>query len=106
MLAAGARQTHLGVMLKHNVYFDGGVQSIGYERNGSRATVGVIDAGEFRFGTDAAERMTVVSGELSVRFGDDGDWVRYPAGTTFEIGQKSHFFVRARAPAAYLCVFL
>ena len=51
-------------MLKHNSYFEGKVQSIGFERNGRRATAGVIDAGEFHFGTDAAERMTVVSGEL------------------------------------------
>jgi purine/pyrimidine-nucleoside phosphorylase len=32
-------------MLKHNAYFDGKVQSIGFERNGRRATAGVIDAG-------------------------------------------------------------
>ena len=35
-------------MLKHNTYFDGKVQSVGFERNGARATVGVIDAGTFR----------------------------------------------------------
>ncbi len=93
-------------MLKHNTYFEGGVQSVGFERNGSRATVGVVDTGEYRFGTDAAERMTVVSGELWVRYGDDADWVRYPSGATFEVAAKSHFHVRASSPAAYLCVFL
>ena len=30
-------------MLKHNTYFDGGVQSVGFERNGRRMTAGVID---------------------------------------------------------------
>ncbi|MGZ6096243.1 MAG: pyrimidine/purine nucleoside phosphorylase, partial [Polyangiales bacterium] len=49
-------------MLTHNTYFDGKVQSIGFERNGRKATVGVIDVGEFHFGTVAAERMTIVSG--------------------------------------------
>src|SRR5690348_13307501 len=49
-------------MLQHNTYFDGNVQSIGFERHGRRATVGVIDAGEFRFNTGSPERMTVVSG--------------------------------------------
>ena len=29
-------------MLKHNSYFDGGVQSVAFERHGRRATVGVI----------------------------------------------------------------
>jgi uncharacterized protein YaiE (UPF0345 family) len=52
------------IMLKHNEYFEGKVQSIGFERQGRRQTVGVLDVGEFHFGTDAAERMTVVSGEI------------------------------------------
>jgi len=33
-------------MLKHNSYFEGKVQSVGFERNGRRATAGVIDVGE------------------------------------------------------------
>ncbi len=92
-------------MLKHNTYFDGKVQSVGFERNGRRATVGVIAVGEFHFGTDAAERMTVVSGELLARL-DGAQWVAYPAGTYFEVAAKSGFDVKATAPAAYLCEFL
>jgi uncharacterized protein YaiE (UPF0345 family) len=93
-------------MLNHNVYFDGKVQSIGFERNGRRLTSGVVDAGEFHFGTDAPERMTVVSGELHVRPEGAQEWRAYPAGTAFEIGGKSGFDVRAAAPVAYLCEFL
>ena len=91
--------------LKHNSYFDGGVQSVGFERLGRRMTVGVIAPGEYHFDTNAPERMTVVSGELSARFGG-GEWRRYPAGTVFEIGGKSGFDVKAEAPSAYLCEFL
>jgi uncharacterized protein YaiE (UPF0345 family) len=90
--------------LKHNSYFEGKVQSIGFERNGRRATVGVIAPGEYHFGTEAPERMTVTSGELSVK--RDGAWVPYPAGTAFEIPGRSGFDVRALEPAAYLCEFL
>jgi uncharacterized protein YaiE (UPF0345 family) len=91
-------------MLKHNTYFDGRVQSIGFERHGRRATAGVIAPGEYHFGTDAPERMTVVSGALEAKVGDA--WCAYPAGTTFEVPGKSGFDVRAREPAAYLCEFL
>ena len=91
-------------MLTHNSYFDGQVQSVGYERNGRRMTVGVIAAGEYHFGTEAPERMTVVSGELEVK--DDTVWRAYPAGTSFEVAAKSGFDVRARQPSAYLCEFL
>jgi len=91
-------------MLKHNVYFEGKVQSVGFERHARRATVGVIEPGEYHFGTDAPERMVVVSGELEVKVG--GPWRTYPAGTTFEVPGKSGFDVRATEPAAYLCEFL
>ncbi|MGE0115178.1 MAG: pyrimidine/purine nucleoside phosphorylase [Steroidobacteraceae bacterium] len=93
-------------MLKHNSYFEGGVQSIGFERHGLRATVGVIATGEYHFGTAAAERMTVVSGLLRVKLAG-GEWQHYPAGTAFEIDANSGFDVQAvGGPAAYLCEFL
>jgi uncharacterized protein YaiE (UPF0345 family) len=93
-------------MLKHNVYFDGKVQSVGFERHGRRLTAGVIDRGEFRFDTGAAERMTVTSGELLVRAPGTTDWQRYPVGTSFEIAAKSGFDVKAEEPSSYVCEFL
>jgi hypothetical protein len=93
-------------MLTHNTYFDGKVRSVGFERNGRRATVGVVDAGEFHFGTEAPERMTVTSGELWARLPGDPAWRAFPAGTAFEVPGKSGFDVKAAAPAAYLCEYL
>jgi len=92
--------------LTHNTYFDGNVQSVGFERNGRRATVGVIAPGTYHFGTEAPERMTVVSGALSVKPDGADAWSLYPAGTAFEIAGRSGFDVRAETPAAYLCEFL
>jgi len=92
-------------MLKHNSYFDGKVQSIGFERHGQRATVGVFDVGDVHFDAAAPERMTVISGELQVKIGS-GPWAHYPAGTTFEVPSKTGFDVKATLPAAYLCEFL
>jgi uncharacterized protein YaiE (UPF0345 family) len=93
-------------MLTHNTYFDGRVQSVGFERNGRRATVGVVDPGEFHFSTGAAERMTVTSGELWAKLPGDSGFRAFPAGTSFEVPAKSGFDVKAAAPAAYLCEFL
>ena len=92
--------------LKHNSYFDGQVQSVGFERNGRRATVGVIAPGEFHFGTESPERMTVTSGELAIKRDGGSTWITYAAGTAFEIPGKSGFDVRAAEPSAYLCEFL
>ena len=93
-------------MLKHHSYFEGGVQSIGFERNGRRMTAGVIDRGEFHFDTDAPERMTVTSGELAVRIAGSSAWQRYPAGTAFEVPGRTGFDVRADGASAYVCEFL
>jgi len=93
-------------MLTHNTYFDDAVQSVGFERHGRRLSVGVIDAGEFHFGTGAPERMTVVSGELVIRRDGESAWSTYAAGTAFEVAGESGFDVKATAPAAYLCEYL
>jgi uncharacterized protein YaiE (UPF0345 family) len=93
-------------MLKHNSFFDGKIQSIGFERNGRRMTAGVVDRGEFHFDTSAAERMTVTSGELVIRIGAQGEWRRHPVGTAFEVPAKTGFDIRAEEPSAYLCEFL
>jgi uncharacterized protein YaiE (UPF0345 family) len=93
-------------MLTHKIFFEGKVQSVGFERNGRRQTAGVIDVGEFHFGTDAPERMTVVSGELWAKLPGDSAWRSFPAGTSFEVAGKSGFDVKATSPSAYLCEFL
>lgn len=93
-------------MLQHNSYFEGQVQSVGFERLGRRQTVGAIAPGSYHFGTDAPERMTVIGGALEVRIDGTEAFVLYPAGTYFEVGAKSGFDVRTSAPSAYLCEFL
>lgn len=93
-------------MLQHNSYFEGAVQSIGFERLGRRQSVGVIDVGTHTFGTGAPERMTVISGELVVTLKEATTNVHYPAGTSFEIPGESSFTVVVKGPAAYLCEYL
>lgn len=93
-------------MLKHTTYFNDQVQSVAFERNGARATVGVIAPGEYHFNTASAERMSVISGQLQARL-KDGEWLSYPAGTYFEVAANSGFDVKAvGGAAAYLCEFL
>jgi uncharacterized protein YaiE (UPF0345 family) len=96
----------LPAMIKHNSYYGGSVQSVGFERNGRRHTIGAMDEGEYHFNTDAPERMHVVSGELWVRAEGVADFVCYPAGTSFEIEAKSGFDVRAEQAVGYVCEYL
>ncbi|CAN5685284.1 pyrimidine/purine nucleoside phosphorylase [soil metagenome] len=90
--------------LQHNTYFNDGVQSIAFERDGARSSVGVMDVGEYHFGTDAPERMTVVSGELVVQL-PGADWATFPAGSSFDVPGSSGFDLRVATPTAYLCEY-
>ncbi|QXC60910.1 pyrimidine/purine nucleoside phosphorylase [Aquihabitans sp. G128] len=92
--------------LQHNTYFDDGVQSIGFERGGARQSVGVMDAGEYHFGTAAPERMTVVQGELVVQLPGSDAWQAFGAGSAFEVPGDSGLDLRVAEPTAYLCEYL
>jgi len=92
--------------LQHNSYFDGAVQSIGFEADGERCSVGVMAPGEHHFGTDAPERMTVVHGELVVRLPGRDAWESFGPGTSFEVPGSSGFDLRVEVPTAYLCEYL
>ena len=92
--------------IQHNSYFDAKVQSVAGESTGRSFSVGIISAGSYHFGTDAAERMTVVGGMLTAKLDGSDEWVHYPAGTCFEIPAKSGFDVKASADTAYHCEYM
>ena len=91
--------------IEHNSYFNNQVQSLASTRNGRKFSVGIISDGTHRFETGAAERMTVISGLLTVKI-DASGWVSYPAGTNFEVAANSRFDVKATGDTAYQCEYL
>lgn len=88
-----------------NEYFDGNVKSIAFQSETLPATVGVMEVGEYTFGTEAYEYMTVVSGSLTVRLVDTTEWKTYKAGETFEVEANSSFDVKVVVQTAYLCLY-
>ena len=92
--------------LQHRTYFDGGVQSIGFEHDGERRSVGVMAPGDYHFGTEAPERMSVVHGELVVLLPGLEGWESFGAGTSFDVPGASGFDLRVAVPTAYLCEYL
>ncbi len=90
-------------MLKVNEYFDGKVKSIALENVEGVSTVGVISAGEYEFGTDSVEYMTVISGVLEVLLPEATEWKLYKKGETFIVDKGLKFKVKAQMPTAYLC---
>lgn len=96
-------------MLTSNEYFAGAVKSIGFtidSPDAASASVGVMEPGEYTFGTGKAEEMSVVSGELHVLLPSTDVWQRFSAGTRFHVPGESSFQLRVEAPTAYLCRYL
>ena len=93
-------------MLTHNTYFDAKVQSVAFESHGRKASVGVIAPGSYHFGTDAPERMNIVSGKCTVNIDGSEETKSYSAGALFEVGEKSGFTITCTDPVAYHCEYL
>jgi len=93
-------------MLKNNEYFDAKVKSIGFEDKEGKATVGVMETGDYEFGTAGPELMVVVSGALTVKLPGEAVWKTYKAGDEFRVPASSKFSLKVADPASYLCRYL
>ena len=92
-------------MLKVNEYFGGSVKSIAVENEEGTATVGVMEAGEYEFGTSTIEIMTVTGGTLEVMLPGQTEWATFPKGGVFEVEKDVRFKVKASQPVAYHCLY-
>ena len=93
---------------KANVYFDGKVVShtILFPDN-TKKTLGLIYAGEYHFGTDAAEEMAITDGTCEVQLDGEEGIKTYGAGTAFNVPAKSGFTIRVKdGICQYVCSFL
>ena len=90
--------------MKHNIYFDGQVQSLGLTTAEGAATVGVISPGKFTFSTSSEERMIIISGTLEVKL-PGKDWVAMKNNTAFIVPANTSFDVEATADVSYICYY-
>ena len=92
-------------MFDTNEYFDGKVKSIAFTCNGEAATIGVMAAGEYEFGTGKQETMQVISGKLTVLLPDESEWKSYAAGEQFIVEANQKFGVKVEVDTSYLCIY-
>jgi len=88
--------------VNHNRYFEDRVQSLGFADAEGDATVGVIEPGEYSFGTSRQERIHVVAGVLWHRVPGKA-WLSAGPGEGFDVPAGVTFEVKAESPVAYLC---
>ncbi|WP_329389513.1 pyrimidine/purine nucleoside phosphorylase [Streptomyces sp. NBC_01351] len=92
-------------MFKVNEYFDGTVKSIAFTQEQGPATIGVMAAGEYEFGTAAPEIMHVISGALTVKLPNAADWETFSTGSHFKVPADSKFQLKVAVETAYLCEY-
>jgi uncharacterized protein YaiE (UPF0345 family) len=92
-------------MINVNEYFDGAVKSLGYESAEGKSTIGVIEKGEYEFGTSQHETMVVIEGALEALLPGASDWTVYTNGQSFEVAANASFKVKAQQQTSYLCKY-
>lgn len=92
-------------MFKTNEYFEGKVMSIALETPEGPATVGVMAAGEYEFGTSSIEHMTVTSGVMHVMLPGESEWKAYKPFETFIVPKDAKFKVKMNTDVSYRCLY-
>ena len=92
-------------MFDVNEYFDGKVKSLAFNADGGKATVGVMAAGEYEFGTNCVEHMTLVSGQMAVKLPRENNFRDIAINETFIVDANVTFKVKIGEDSSYLCLY-
>lgn len=99
--------SNVTVVKKANIYFDGKVAShTVLFQDGSRKTLGVMQAGDYEFSTGAAEIMEILSGDLEWQIKGDAGWKKVVGGESFSVPANSVFLMKVSVVTDYCCSFL
>ncbi|MFY4803008.1 pyrimidine/purine nucleoside phosphorylase [Aliarcobacter butzleri] len=92
---------------KANIYFDGKVTSRTFiESNGEKKTLGIMMIGEYTFGTNEAELMEIIAGEVEVKLKDTNESKIYGANTSFSVPANSSFDIKVKTITDYCCSYI
>ncbi len=92
-------------MFDTNEYFDGKVKSISFTKDGKKATVGVMAAGEYEFSTSCNEDMHVLNGSMLVILPGKSEWEEFKTCESFKVPANASFKVKLAADTAYVCEY-
>ena len=93
-------------MFKTTEYFEGNVKTIGFKSNKGRASVGVMAPGEYEFGTECAEHMSIITGEMGIKLPNENDFKTYKHGEKFIVEKGIKVQVKIPIETSYLCLYM
>ena len=89
-----------------NIYYDGKVTSRTVElSDGSTQSLGIMLAGDYTFGTNEAEIMEMLSGELDIKLPGE-DWKTLSTPETFNVPANSSFDLKIKTVTDYCCSYI
>ena len=98
---------NVSIVKKANIYFDGKVTSRAVVfPDGSKKTLGIMQPGEYEFGTEEKELMEILAGDLEVLLPGSADWQAISGGESFEVPAQSKFGIRIKSITDYCCSYL
>ena len=99
--------SNVTVVKQANIYFGGKVAShTVLFPDGSKKTLGIMQAGEHEFSTGAAEIMEILSGSLEWQMKGDAAWKTVTGGQSFHVPPQSVFLMKVPAVTDYCCSFI
>ena len=95
------------VLKEASVYFDGKVTSrTVLFADGSKKTLGIMMPGEYEFGTELAENMEMMSGDVEVLLPGETEWQAIANGSSFDVPADSKFGIKVNNIADYCCSYI
>ncbi len=89
-----------------NIYYDGRVTSRTVElADGSTQSLGIMLPGDYTFGTNDAEIMEMMSGELDIKLPGE-EWKRVSTPETFNVPANSSFDLKIKTVTDYCCSYI
>jgi len=89
-----------------NIYYDGKVTSRTITLdNGEVQSLGIMLPGEYTFGTEQAEIMEMLSGELDIKLPGE-EWKTLNTPETFNVPANASFDLKIKTVTDYCCSYI
>jgi len=89
-----------------NIYYDGKVTSRTVKlADGTTQSLGIMLPGDYTFGTNEAEIMEIMSGELDIKLPGE-EWKTLKTPESFNVPSNSSFDLKIKTVTDYCCSYI
>jgi len=97
---------NVSVVKEANIYYEGKVTSRTVEyADGTIKSLGIMLPGEYTFGTNEAEIMEILSGDLEIKLPKE-EWKTLNTPETFNVAANSSFDLKIKTVTDYCCSYI